>query len=57
MIWSRVGIGHLSRDVQPITYVHNPLAQVPLPTNWDVWDLKFVTNWQGDGWASKDIIA
>lgn len=38
VIWSRIGIGNLSRQVRPITYVHNPLAQTPLPLNWGVWD-------------------
>lgn len=57
VIWSRVGLGNLSRQVRPITYVHNPLAQVPLPTNWGVWDREFVTTQQGDSWESNDILA
>jgi hypothetical protein len=57
VIWSRVGLGNLSRQVRPITYVHNPLAQVPLPTNWGIWDREFVTTRQGDGWESNDILA
>ena len=57
VIWSRVGLGNLSRQVRPITYVHNPLAQVPLPTNWGVWDREFVTTPQGDGWEANDILA
>ena len=57
VIWSRVALGNLSRQVRPITYVHNPLAQVPLPTNWGVWDREFVTTRQGDGWESNDILA
>jgi hypothetical protein len=57
VIWSRVGIGNLSRHVRPITYVHNPYAQVPLPKNWGVWDREFVTTRQDDGWESDDILA
>ncbi|GAA0909668.1 hypothetical protein GCM10009552_20610 [Rothia nasimurium] len=57
VIWSRVGLGNLSRQVRPITYVHNPLAQAPLPVNWGVWDREFVTTRQGDGWESNDILA
>jgi hypothetical protein len=57
VIWSRIGLGNLSRQVRPITYVHNPLAQVPLPTNWGVWDREFVTIQHGDGWETNDILA
>jgi hypothetical protein len=57
VIWSRVGLGNLSREVRPITYVHNPFAQVPLPANWGIWDREFVTTRQGDGWESADILA
>ncbi len=57
VIWSRVALGNLSRHVRPITYVHNPLAQVSLPTNWGVWDREFVTARQGEGWEARDILA
>ncbi|NEX48287.1 hypothetical protein [Pseudotabrizicola algicola] len=57
VIWSRVGLGNLSRQVRPITYVHNPLAQIPLPTNWGVWDREFVTTRKGEGWEASDILA
>lgn len=57
VIWSRIGIGNLSRQVRPITYVHNPLAQTPLPLNWGVWDREFVTTRRGDGWEANDILA
>lgn len=57
VIWSRLGLGNPSRQVRPITYVHNPLAQVPLSTNWGVWDREFVTTRQVDGWESNDILA
>lgn len=57
VIWSRIGLGNLSRQIRPITYVHNPLAQVPLPTNWGGWDREFVTTSQGDRWEAHDILA
>lgn len=57
VIWSRIGIGNLSRQVRPITYVHNPLAQTPLPLNWGVWDREFVTTRRGDKWEANDILA
>ncbi|MEW9678486.1 hypothetical protein [Pseudomonas sp. TE50-2] len=57
VIWSRVGLGNLSRQVRPITYVHNPLAQAPLTVNLGVWDREFVTIRQIDSWESTDILA
>jgi hypothetical protein len=57
VIWSRIAIGNMSRQIRPITYVHNPLARVPLPTNWGVWDREFVTIRRGDEWEAKDILA
>jgi hypothetical protein len=57
VIWSRVGLGNMSRRVRPITYVHNPLAQVPLPTSWGIWDREFVATRRGDEWEANDILA
>ncbi len=57
VIWSRVGIGNLSRQVRPITYFHNPLAQTPLPLSWGIWDREFVTTQRGDEWEANDILA
>ncbi|MCS3835815.1 hypothetical protein HNR03_000395 [Pseudomonas sp. JAI111] len=57
VIWSRVGLGNLSRQVRPITYIHNPLAQAPLTANWGVWDRELVTIRQIDNWESTDILA
>ena len=57
VIWSRISIGNLSRQVRPITYVHNPFAQTPLPTNWGVWDREFVTTRRGDEWEVSDVLA
>ena len=56
VIWSRIRIGNLSRQVRPISYAHNPLAQTPLPTNWGVWDREFVTTRHGDEWQPNDIL-
>lgn len=57
VIWSRIGIGNLSRQVRPITYVHNPLARTSLPRNWGVWDREFVTAQNNGGWETTDILA
>lgn len=57
VIWSRVSLGNMSRQVRQITYVHNPMAQIPLPTNWGVWDREFVTTRRGDEWEANDILA
>ncbi|RUX29321.1 hypothetical protein EOA23_13975 [Mesorhizobium sp. M2A.F.Ca.ET.042.01.1.1] len=57
VIWSRVSLGNLSRRVRPLTYVHNPLAQVPLPARWGIWDREFVATPEGEGWEASDILA
>ncbi len=57
VIWSRIGIGNLARQVRPITYVHNPLAETPLPPNWGVWDREFVTTQRGGEWEANDILS
>lgn len=57
VIWSRISIGNLSRQHRPITYVHNPLAQTPLPTNWGLWDREFLTTQHGNEWQANDILA
>lgn len=57
VIWSRVGLGNLSRQTRPITYVHNPLAQVPLPNRWGIWDREFVVSANDEGWTASDILA
>lgn len=57
LVWSRMGIGFLGQRDRPLTLVHNPLAQRPMPQRWGVWDREFVTEQDGDTWASTDIIA
>lgn len=56
VIWSRIGISNLARQVRPITYVHNPLAETPLPPNWGVWDREFMTTQRGGEWEANDIL-
>lgn len=57
VIWSRIGIGNLSRQARPVTYVHNPLAQSGLPRSWGVWDREFVITRRGEDWEANDILA
>ncbi|MCR4268425.1 hypothetical protein [Nitratireductor sp. ZSWI3] len=57
VLWSRIGLGNMSRRVRPLTYVHNPLAQRPLPERWGVWDREFVATRDGEGWLATDILA
>lgn len=57
VFWSRISLGNLSRRSRPLTYVHNPLAQVSLPTNWGIWDREFVTTPHDEAWQSTDILA
>jgi hypothetical protein len=57
VLWSRVSLGNLSRAVRPLTFVHNPLAVVPLPERWGVWDKEYVTTRQGDDWQAVNILA
>lgn len=57
VIWSRLGIGALSRQARPLTFVHNPLAETRIPENWGPWDCEFVTRRNGEQWASQDIRA
>ena len=54
IIWSRAGIGNFSR---PLTLVHNPLATLPMPQHWGVWDREFVASNDGDQWIATDIRA
>lgn len=57
VLWSRIGLGNMSRRVRPLTYVHNPLAHRPLPERWGVWDREFVATQDGDNWQAADILA
>ena len=57
LIWSRVGIGNMSRKARPISLIHNPLAASPMPQQWGVWDREFVASLQEDRWEVADILA
>jgi hypothetical protein len=57
IIWSQISLGNMSRSQRPLTFVHNPLAVVPMPRSWGVWDREFVTSQQEDGWVSEDILS
>ncbi len=57
VLWSRIGLGNLSRQIRPLTYVHNPLAHRPLSERWGVWDREFVTRQHGENWQTTDILA
>jgi len=57
IIWSRVSIGNMSRLQSPLTFVHNPLALVPMQQAWGVWDREFVTTSHDGEWQAVDILA
>ncbi|MFZ1991964.1 MAG: hypothetical protein WAW96_19590 [Alphaproteobacteria bacterium] len=57
IIWSRVGIGNMSEEARPLSFVHNPLATYPMIRHWGVWNREFVTTQHGDGWQVSDILA
>jgi hypothetical protein len=56
-IWSRAGIGNMVRDERPLTFVHNPIAKVPMSASWGVWDREFVTEEREGQWEARDVIA
>lgn len=55
VLWSRIGLGNLSRDVRPLTMVHNPFADVPVEKGWGPWDKEYVASDDGSGWAADNI--
>ena len=57
IISSRVSIGNMSRELRPISFVHNPVATVELSKKWGVWDQEFVANDDDQGWTVTDILA
>jgi len=57
VLWSRIGLGNMSRRIRPLTYAHNPLAYRPLPERWGVWDHEFVATQDGEKWQVTDILA
>ncbi|MEO0879766.1 MAG: hypothetical protein AAFY22_08625 [Pseudomonadota bacterium] len=57
LIWSRVGIGNFNRSVRPISMIHNPVSEVPMPEGWSAWDRENVARRQEDGWQIEDTSA
>ena len=57
IVWSRIGIGNMSRNVRPISLVHNPTAAIPMPQNWGVWDREFVASEDNGAVTIRDILA
>lgn len=57
IIWSRIGLGNMSRDVRPVTFVHNPNADIPMKENWGVWDHEFVMRDKGQYYEIVDILS
>ena len=57
VIWSRLGIGNMVRAERPLTFVHNPMARVPMRASWGVWDKEFVTQEREGEWEARDVIA
>lgn len=55
VLWSRIGIGNLSRDVRPLTMVHNPIADVPISKCWGPWDREYVAKVEEDQLSLTDI--
>ncbi len=57
IVWSRICIGNMSRNVRPISLVHNPMAATPMPQNWGVWDREFVASEDNGAMTIRDILA
>lgn len=55
--WSRVSIGNMSREERPLTLVHKPTAEIPMPQRWGCWDREFVAVREGDAWTVGDVLA
>jgi hypothetical protein len=56
IVWSRIGIGNMSRSERPLTLVHNPCAAIAQPVRWGVWDREFITIRTRTYWAAGDIL-
>lgn len=56
-VWSRLSLGAMSRKVRPITLVHNPFAEVPMLSQWGVWDKEYVVTVKDDGIEFRNILA
>lgn len=56
IVWSRAGIGNMLREVRPISFVHNPLADLPMQQRWGVWDREFATTVYENSFETADIL-
>lgn len=56
VIWSNIGREDMSREHCPITFMHNPLAAVPLPEGWGAWDHELVVMERDANWDVLDIL-
>jgi len=55
LVWSRVGIGNFNTRVRPISLIHNPMSEVPMPEGWNAWNREYVARRQGENWQVKNI--
>ena len=55
VLWSRIGLSNLSRQVRPLTMVHNPYAEIPIDQGWGPWDKEYVVSEDASGWIANNI--
>lgn len=55
VLWSRIGLGNLSRQIRPLTMVHNPFAEIPIEQGWGPWDKEYVVSEDASGWVANNI--
>jgi hypothetical protein len=56
IIWSKISLTDMSREHCPFTFMHNPLAAVPLQEGWGVWDHELVVMERDANWDVLDIL-
>ena len=57
VLWSRIGLGNLARDVRPLTMVHNPFSICPVEHGWGPWDREYVARETETEWVIDNIRA
>jgi hypothetical protein len=57
VVWSRVGVGNMCRQVRPLTFVHKPRAAISMPHSWGVWDHEYIYSEYEDRWEVRDILS
>lgn len=55
VLWSRIGLGCLSRIIRPLTMAHNPYADVPIEAGWGPWDKEYIAEQVDSDWVVNDI--